>query len=172
MLGGGLRQPLENISISLKFLWSFKNLSTFATPKKQRGAIAQLVEQRTENPCVLGSIPSGTTNRGEDESFPFFYFLPMAHFVYIIYSPMADKFYVGETTDVIGRLGQHNSGHYHHASTKYANDWEIFFQIECGSRIQALKIEGHIKKMKSRKYYKNLRQYPEMAFKLLEKYSL
>lgn len=26
-----------------------------------RGAIAQLVEQRTENPCVPGSIPGGTT---------------------------------------------------------------------------------------------------------------
>ena len=27
------------------------------------GAIAQLVEQRTENPCVPGSIPGGTTNK-------------------------------------------------------------------------------------------------------------
>ena len=26
-----------------------------------QGAIAQLVEQRTENPCVTGSIPVGTT---------------------------------------------------------------------------------------------------------------
>ena len=25
------------------------------------GALAQLVEQRTENPCVPGSIPGGTT---------------------------------------------------------------------------------------------------------------
>ncbi len=28
---------------------------------KSGGTIAQLVEQRTENPCVLGSTPSGTT---------------------------------------------------------------------------------------------------------------
>ena len=27
----------------------------------EKGAIAQLVEQRTENPCVPGSIPGGTT---------------------------------------------------------------------------------------------------------------
>ncbi len=27
------------------------------------GAIAQSVEQRTENPCVPGSIPGGTTKR-------------------------------------------------------------------------------------------------------------
>ena len=30
---------------------------------KQKGAIAQLVEQRTENPCVPGSIPGGTTEK-------------------------------------------------------------------------------------------------------------
>ena len=29
--------------------------------KTKNGAIAQLVEQRTENPCVPGSIPGGTT---------------------------------------------------------------------------------------------------------------
>ena len=30
---------------------------------KNVGAIAQLVEQRTENPCVPGSIPGGTTQK-------------------------------------------------------------------------------------------------------------
>ena len=39
-----------------------KSFTTFATAIKQ-GAIAQLVEQRTENPCVPGSIPGGTTFR-------------------------------------------------------------------------------------------------------------
>ncbi len=28
---------------------------------QEEGAIAQLVEQRTENPCVAGSNPAGTT---------------------------------------------------------------------------------------------------------------
>src|SRR5690554_8054051 len=35
----------------------FLNLPT----TKKNGAIAQSVEQRTENPCVAGSIPAGTT---------------------------------------------------------------------------------------------------------------
>ena len=39
----------------------FQNKSYFCTRKKAQGAIAQLVEQRTENPCVPGSIPGGTT---------------------------------------------------------------------------------------------------------------
>ena len=37
-------------------------ICTFALAKQNTvGAIAQLVEQRTENPCVPGSIPGGTT---------------------------------------------------------------------------------------------------------------
>ena len=39
-----------------------KNTPYFCTRKQENnGAIAQLVEQRTENPCVPGSIPGGTT---------------------------------------------------------------------------------------------------------------
>ena len=47
----------------------FKKVSLPLQPQKRyyrteqpQGAIAQLVEQRTENPCVPGSIPGGTTN--------------------------------------------------------------------------------------------------------------
>ena len=36
---------------------------TFALVKQNNGAIAQLVEQRTENPCVPGSIPGGHTKK-------------------------------------------------------------------------------------------------------------
>ena len=32
----------------------------FASPNRD-GAVAQSVEQRTENPCVAGSIPADTT---------------------------------------------------------------------------------------------------------------
>ena len=48
-----------------KYLRISKKSSTFAPAfrEKLRGAIAQLVEQRTENPCVPGSIPGGTTSK-------------------------------------------------------------------------------------------------------------
>ena len=44
-------------------------------PTIKKGAIAQLVEQRTENPCVAGSIPAGTTSKASTivEAFLFFY---------------------------------------------------------------------------------------------------
>ena len=38
-------------------------MPTIAPVIKNDGAIAQLVEQRTENPCVPGSIPGGTTSK-------------------------------------------------------------------------------------------------------------
>ncbi len=39
------------------------------------GDVAQLVEQRTENPCVGGSIPSITTRKLQDYFWSFFYSL-------------------------------------------------------------------------------------------------
>ena len=50
----------DNAKKLLQDLHDSKKTSTFATQNKN-GAIAQLVEQRTENPCVTGSIPVGTT---------------------------------------------------------------------------------------------------------------
>ena len=47
---------------------SLKIMSTFAIPKRNNGVIAQLVEQRTENPCVPGSIPGDTTKITKSES--------------------------------------------------------------------------------------------------------
>ena len=41
---------------------NIKKANIFAVAlQKQAGALAQLVEQWTENPCVPGSIPGGTT---------------------------------------------------------------------------------------------------------------
>ncbi len=45
---------------------------------KAIGALAQLVEQRTENPCVPGSIPGGTTTKTR--------FLGIGFFGFIAYS--------------------------------------------------------------------------------------
>ena len=102
--------------------------------------------------------------------FPLFILITMAHFVYIIYSPSSDKFYVGETVNVPGRIEQHNSGHYHLASTKFANDWKLFLQIKCESRTHALKLERFIKKMKNRKFYQKLKNRPEIINDLIIKF--
>ncbi|MBP7808105.1 MAG: GIY-YIG nuclease family protein [Bacteroidia bacterium] len=92
------------------------------------------------------------------------------YFVYIIKSESIDKFYVGETNDLEIRLKQHNNGEFDFSFTKQANDWMIYFKMECPDRSIARKIELHIKNMKSRKYFESLSKYPEMTQKLLDKY--
>ena len=52
--------------ISSKVIAVLKNILIFA-PANKKGVIAQLVEQRTENPCVPGSIPGGTTFQKQSE---------------------------------------------------------------------------------------------------------
>ena len=48
-----------------KKIWSCQKKAVLLHPLsfEDQGAIAQLVEQRTENPCVTGSIPVGTTKK-------------------------------------------------------------------------------------------------------------
>ena len=60
-----IRLEVMASNLSPRFLNSGKS-ATFASPQGIRlwmgaGTLAQMVEQRTENPCVPGSIPGGTT---------------------------------------------------------------------------------------------------------------
>ena len=55
------------------------------------------------------------------------------------------------------RLNKHNSGFYKEAYTRFATDWELYLLIECSTVSQALCVEKHIKKMKSKVYIMNLK---------------
>jgi putative endonuclease len=55
-------------------------------------------------------------------------------------------------------------------TAKYS-DWELFYEIQNLTITTARKIETHIKKMKSRKYLENIKAYPEISPKLIQKYS-
>ena len=91
------------------------------------------------------------------------------YFVYILQSEKINRFYIGYTSNLDLRMQFHENAE----SRKYtynADDWTLFFSIACESKTQALAIEKHIKAMKSKVYIENLKKYPEMAEKLLEKY--
>ena len=55
------------------FVCAIVKMNIYLQPLYSTGALAQLVEQRTENPCVPGSIPGGTTAkpRSYDRGFLF-----------------------------------------------------------------------------------------------------
>jgi len=89
--------------------------------------------------------------------------------VYILYSSKLDRYYTGFTTNFDVRLDFHLHAE-HHKFTAKADDWELFYKIECASKNQGLQMEKHIKNMKSKKYIQNLLLYPEITQKLLERY--
>ena len=92
------------------------------------------------------------------------------HFVYIIYSAELDSYYIGETSDLPLRIQWHTQKEFPSSFTAKATDWKLFYQIECNDIIQARKIEKHLKAMKSRKYLENLKTYPEISQKLLDRF--
>ena len=57
-----MRGGLHCISFAATFAPTF---NTNVAPVCRYGDVAQLVEQRTENPCVAGSIPAHTTGKND-----------------------------------------------------------------------------------------------------------
>lgn len=91
--------------------------------------------------------------------------------VYILYSKSVNSYYIGSCLDLDKRIQEHINKTYSDSYTKNASDWKLYFQIENLEYKQSREIEKHIKNMKSRAYIENLKLYPEMVFKLVEKYS-
>ncbi len=89
--------------------------------------------------------------------------------VYILSSAKLHRCYIGFTNDLDERMKFYQNSE-SNKFTYNADDWEIFYTIKCSSKVQGLKIETHIKKMKSKIYIENLKKYPEITLKLLEKY--
>ena len=98
------------------------------------------------------------------------FFVLGMYVVYILRSEKLNRFYTGSTGDLSQRLEFHRNSA-DHKFTHRASDWELFLTIDCKDKTQALKIEMHIKSMKSVEYIRNLKRYPEMISKLLERYS-
>ena len=94
----------------------------------------------------------------------------MAYYVYILQSPKLGKYYTGITDDISRRLEEHNSAE-NINWTKTCQPWVLHHSIRCVNLHQARQVEYHIKQMKSGKYIENLKKYPEMTARLLEKYT-
>jgi len=79
------------------------------------------------------------------------------HFVYILYSPARDKYYVGSCEDVSKRLIKHNTNH--SGFTGKTGDWVIKYSEAFPDKSEALKREKQIKAWKSRKMIEKLIGY-------------
>ena len=71
------------------------------------------------------------------------------HYLYIIHSDSLDKYYIGHTSNLSGRLQRHNSNH--NGFTGKSNDWKFVYTEFYNSKSDAYARERQIKKWKSRK---------------------
>jgi putative endonuclease len=127
----------------------------------------------TVNHGVPGSSPGGgAKSKNSKPPIVGVVFLFMGHFIYVIESENSGNFYVGETPDLQSRLDFHNDAIRNDNSTKVGIPWKLFWSLEVKDRGMARRIESHIKRMKSKKYIENLKQFPEITQKLLKKYSV
>ena len=75
-------------------------------------------------------------------------------YLYILKSQKTGKYYVGQTNDLDKRLSYHNSGY--NKSTRGGSPWSLVYKLPCQSREEAVRLENHIKKKKSKKYIDRL----------------
>ena len=72
-------------------------------------------------------------------------------YLYILFSKVHDKYYVGYSSDPWRRLEEHNTKPFNTYTSKY-RPWIISAVFSCGNKEnEAIKIERFIKKQKSRK---------------------
>jgi len=68
----------------------------------------------------------------------------MEYYVYILFSALAEKYYVGQTNHLDSRLARHNAGYV--KSTKKYLPWQLVTSYKCSSRSEAMQLESKIKK--------------------------
>ena len=93
-------------------------------------------------------------------------------FCYILFSSSINRFYIGSCQDLNFRYKNHLDKTYPNSYTAKADDWVIFYYLEVDNITTAIRIERHIKRMKSRKYILELKESPELGLSLITKYSI
>ena len=74
---------------------------------------------------------------------------PTGFCVYILYSPSANRYYIGQCADLKTRLIAHTDKST--PSTAHLDDWQLVFFETCSTRSEAMQLEQTIKHTKSRK---------------------
>ncbi|MGB7786389.1 MAG: GIY-YIG nuclease family protein [Salinimicrobium sp.] len=90
------------------------------------------------------------------------------HFLYILYSKTANRYYVGETADLENRFQNHIDHKYKQGFTKAAEDWKVVLELKLDSKADALFLESFIKRMKSKIFTEKIIQNPSILQDILK----
>ena len=121
----------EKLKIIVDYKWSGRYYPLrYCRKRFFHGEIAQLVEQRTENPRVVGSIPTLAT-------------FSYMHYFYVLRSQKIGRLYKGHAADIGKRLQQHNSGKTR--STRNGIPWALIYSENFITHQEAIKREKYFK---------------------------
>jgi putative endonuclease len=85
------------------------------------------------------------------------YFFAAMYYVYILFSPNSDRYYIGHTPNVQKRLEEHNNPSRFDKYTAKHLPWMLILFFEISSdRGEAMIVERFIKKQKSRVFLEKL----------------
>lgn len=73
-------------------------------------------------------------------------------YVYALYNPIAEKIYIGQTSDIDKRLKSHNSKFGNHFTAKFEGEWILIYKESLPTRSEALKREKQLKSSRGRAY--------------------
>ena len=74
--------------------------------------------------------------------------------VYILFSEIRSRYYIGQTINIAERLERHNGGRV--ISTKSGVPWDLVYQIPVSDRSHALRLEQKIKKRGAKRFLEDL----------------
>ena len=71
------------------------------------------------------------------------------YYVYILYSEPFDKFYIGQTNDIVDRIKRHNAGS--ESYTKRYTPWVIKWSTQKPTRAEAMALEKKLKNLSKKR---------------------
>ncbi|MCC5942877.1 MAG: GIY-YIG nuclease family protein [Balneolaceae bacterium] len=75
-------------------------------------------------------------------------------YVYILYSVVADRYYVGQTSNLEERVSRHNQGGSKY--TKFGIPWKLVYKEGFETRSEAMKREKKLKSSKNREHLRRV----------------
>ena len=78
--------------------------------------------------------------------------------VYILQCETTGRHYCGQTSELSGRVRQHNDPEYRGSLTtkRFPGPWRVVFELSSSTRSEVLKLEGKIKKRGIERYLAKL----------------
>ena len=94
----------------------------------------------------------------------------MPYFVYILYSELHDKYYIGQTNSIGQRLERHNEFEVSNSYTSKYRPWILKNHVEVGlERKDAMKLERYLKSLKSKVRIAKIAESPDLFFETAQK---